>query len=131
MQTGSSSGQPAERLFFLRTVEAAKTGTDLMNAWMKVICQMERAVCQRGLPCAGRCNDAPTISAWDQAAAFHAGSMEGENSDERGNLLCNLADQMCMAFCACGKNGAEQVVEGPICDSFIVCIRKFAVAEKT
>jgi hypothetical protein len=79
-----------------------------MNIWMKVIYQMEHAIYQCGLQCGRRCDDTP-ISAWDQAVAFYAGSLEGENVEEQGNLLYNLADRMCMAFRTCGQNGAEEV----------------------
>jgi hypothetical protein len=79
-----------------------------MNIWMKVIYQMEHAIYLCGLPCARRCDDTP-ISAWDQAVAFYAGSREGENSKEQGNLLYDLADQMCTEFRTCGENGSERV----------------------
>jgi hypothetical protein len=79
-----------------------------MNIWMKVVYQMEHAIYQCGLPCGSRCDETP-ISAWDQAVAFYVGSLEGENGEEQGNLLYDLADQMCMEFRTCGQNGAEQV----------------------
>jgi hypothetical protein len=79
-----------------------------MNIWMKVIYQMEHAIYQCGLPCDGRCDETP-ITAWDQAVAFYAGSLEGEKGEGQGNLLYNLADQMCMDFRTCGQNGDEQV----------------------
>jgi len=85
-------------------VESAKKGSAYWAVWMYVIHEMEDAIrdCQSGCQL---CNNAP-VHAWDEAVAFYAGSLEGEQGGEGGKLLYRLAEKRCRDFKTC-ENGVE------------------------
>lgn len=67
------------------------------------------------------CDDSP-IKAWDQAVAFYAGSLQGEDGTGDGVLLFALADEMCPLFQTCGSESDSLVgtsyVNSMIIDEF-------------
>jgi hypothetical protein len=81
--------------------EAIEHGTVFLNIWMWVIHQMEQAVYYCGIPCTadtvGQCQD-DALAAWDQAVAFYAGSLEGQEGAGDGNLIYALADSRAKDF---------------------------------
>eukprot|EP00931_Biecheleriopsis_adriatica_P062224 TRINITY_DN37473_c0_g1_i1.p1 TRINITY_DN37473_c0_g1~~TRINITY_DN37473_c0_g1_i1.p1 ORF type:complete len:519 (-),score=69.96 TRINITY_DN37473_c0_g1_i1:139-1695(-) len=100
-------------------VEIAKKTSVYMNVWMSVIREMEDAIidCQNG--CLD-CNDDP-VHAWDVAAAFYTGSLEGSNTDDSnkpGNLLHDLADKRCQNFGTCSNGEGRSAVNAQIMDQF-------------
>lgn len=65
---------------------------------------METALDACEVPCNDeRCKD-DAVHAWDQAVAFHTGSLQ-----EEGILLYAFADVMCRAFHSCGSDGSMRV----------------------
>ncbi len=105
------SGQPTQfknfnNDFGLYTLEGReqiiKKGTAYMNIWMYVIREMEDALddCQEACTIEN-CNDDP-VHAWDEAAAFYTGSLEGGDGSGSGNLAYALADKRCQNFKTCG-----------------------------
>ncbi len=81
--------------------QAIVFGSAFLNVWMYVIHKMEEALnlCKGGQE--GRLNS------WDQAVAFYAGSMEGENGTSTGQMIHALADLLCADFMTCGVLGNE------------------------
>jgi hypothetical protein len=78
-------------------VVAIESGMKLMNIWMYVIRMMEDAI--------DRCEQPDSaIYSWDQAVAFYAGSLGSD-----GVLMYSFADEMCIAFHACGIDGSRKV----------------------
>ena len=75
-----------------------------MNIWMYTIRMMESALDTCEIPCNEEsCRD-DAVHAWDQAVAFHAGSLQDD-----GILLYAFADVMCRAFHSCGDDGSMRV----------------------
>jgi Low iron-inducible periplasmic protein len=94
-------------------IEVLRVATKTMNLWMYVIRQLESALSLCEQPCGGneldsntRCDDLP-VRAWDQAYAYYAGSLEHENGQGGGNLLFDLADNMCRKTNTC--SGSDRV----------------------
>lgn len=83
---------------------AVQIATKFMNIWMYTIRMMESALDACEVPCNDdSCRDT-AVHAWDQAVAFHAGSLQDE-----GILLYSFADVMCRAFHSCGSDGSMRV----------------------
>jgi len=88
-------------------IECAQKGSAYWGLWMYVIRELEDGVndCEAG--CAtNSCNDAP-VHAWDEAAAFYVGSIEGAGGNSAGRLLYRLAEKRCNNFQTCGCRGAS------------------------
>jgi len=70
--------------------------------WMYVIREIEDALDDCRENCTiENCNDDP-VHAWDEAAAFYTGSLEGSDGSGSGKLLYALADKRCGNFKTCG-----------------------------
>lgn len=79
-----------------------KKGTAYMNIWMYVIREMEDALDDCKEACTiDSCNDDP-VHAWDEAAAFYTGSLEGSDGSGSGKLAYALADKRCANYKTCG-----------------------------
>jgi len=103
--------------------EAIRIGTAMMNVWMYVIREFEDALddCEKG--CAtDECN-ADKVNAWDEGVAFYAGSLEGLEGTERGNLPYALAEELCADFHTCTGTGKSHVNE-QILDVFDIGLGK-------
>jgi hypothetical protein len=83
--------------------EAVQRFTVYLNIWMFVVGRMEFSI----EACEQMAVD--TISYWDQAVAFYAGSLEGSDGSGTGNLLYHLADELCPEFGTCDENGTSKV----------------------
>lgn len=88
---------------------AVETAMKIMNIWMYIIRMMENALDECEKPCGDKnvCEDKhihSSLTSWDQAVAFYAGSLEGE-----GVLMYSFANNMCVAFHACGNDGSKKV----------------------
>jgi hypothetical protein len=102
---------------------------------MYVIRMMEHAIDQCELPCTkkgnvlysearkAQCDDTP-VRAWDQAAAFYAGSLEGDSGHGEGILLFDLADTMCARFLACGDEAQLRLGVAYVNNEVINMLRK-------
>jgi len=86
-------------------VECAQKGSAYWGLWMYVIRELEDGLddCEQGCGTQS-CNDAP-VHAWDEAAAFYVGSIEGESGNPDGRLLYRLAEKRCKNFETCGCKG--------------------------
>jgi len=89
----------------LYRVECAQKGSAYWGLWMYVIRELEDGVndCKAGCDTQS-CNDAP-VHAWDEAAAFYIGSLEGTAGNSAGSLLYRLAEKRCKNFETCGCRG--------------------------
>jgi len=86
-------------------VECAQKGSAYWGLWMYVIRELEDGVSDCAAGCAtNSCNDGP-VHAWDEAAAFYVGSIEGEAGDSDGRLLYRLAEKRCKNFNTCACRG--------------------------
>merc|ERR1711933_448327 len=79
-----------------------KKATAYIIIWMYVIRELEDALddCQEACTIEN-CNDDP-VHAWDEAAAFYTGSLEGTDGSGSGKLAYALADKRCGNFKTCG-----------------------------
>merc|ERR1712176_725871 len=79
-----------------------KKATAYIIIWMYVIRELEDALddCQEACTIES-CNDDP-VHAWDEAAAFYTGSLEGTDGSGSGKLAYALADKRCGNFKTCG-----------------------------
>merc|ERR1712176_1601529 len=84
-----------------------KKATAYIVIWMYVIRELEDALddCQEACTIEN-CNDDP-VHAWDEAAAFYTGSLEGTDGSGSGKLAYALADKRCGNFKTCGDMGDE------------------------
>merc|ERR1719373_559022 len=84
-----------------------KKATAYVIIWMYVIRELEDALddCQEACTIES-CNDDP-VHAWDEAAAFYTGSLEGTDGSGSGKLAYALADKRCGNFKTCGDMGDE------------------------
>ena len=79
-----------------------KKATAYIVIWMYVIREMEDALDDCKEACTiENCNDDP-VHAWDEAAAFYTGSLEGTDGSGSGKLAYALADKRCGNFKTCG-----------------------------
>jgi len=79
-----------------------KKATAYIVIWMYVIREMEDALDDCKEACTiENCNDDP-VHAWDEAAAFYTGSLEGTDGSGPGKLAYALADKRCGNFKTCG-----------------------------
>ena len=94
-------------------VEVLRVATKTLHVWMYVIQQLESAIdlCSSTELCVigeqhhdegygTRCDDLP-VREWDQSFAYYAGSLEGELSEGRGNMLFEFANNMCLKTNTC------------------------------
>jgi hypothetical protein len=81
--------------------EGMQTGTVALNMWMAVVRELEYAVRACRIPCttntSSACSD-DAVHFLDTAAAFYAGSLEGQNGSPDGVLLHALADSGAAEF---------------------------------
>jgi Low iron-inducible periplasmic protein len=93
---------------FVGKAEAIKKGTVFMNVWMYVIRELEDAIddCVSDCDPTSTCNMDP-VKAWDEAAAFYTGSLEGQDGTGTGVMLHSLADKRCANFKTCGDLANE------------------------
>merc|ERR1711933_656645 len=84
-----------------------KKATAYIIIWMYVIRELEDALddCQEACTIEN-CNDDP-VHAWDEAAAFYTGSLEGTDGSGSGKLAYALADKRCGNFKTCGDMADE------------------------
>merc|ERR1712157_207750 len=84
-----------------------KKATAYIIIWMYVIRELEDALddCQEACTIEN-CNDDP-VHAWDEAAAFYTGSLEGTDGSGSGKLAYALADKRCGNFKTCGDLANE------------------------
>ena len=89
--------------------ECANKGSQYQNVWMYVIHELEDAIndCTKG----NLEDNDKSVKAWDEAWAFYAGSLEGENGskDGEGLMLYALAQKRCKDFDTCEKDGVAKV----------------------
>lgn len=79
-----------------------KKATAYIIIWMYVIRELEDALDDCKEACTiENCNDDP-VHAWDEAAAFYIGSLEGADGSGSGKLAYALADKRCGNFKTCG-----------------------------
>jgi len=79
--------------------EVIKKGSVYMNVFMYVIQKFEDAV----INCNPEQNNTfNTANMWDKGVAFYSGSMEGTDGLSTGNMLHQLADELCQSFNMCG-----------------------------
>ncbi|CAJ1931944.1 unnamed protein product [Cylindrotheca closterium] len=83
---------------------AVQIATKFMNIWMYTIRMMESALDTCEVPCNDDGCKYDAVHNWDQAVAFHAGSLQDE-----GILLYAFADVMCRTFRSCGIDGSMRV----------------------
>lgn len=78
-----------------------------LNVWMYVIREYEDALddCAKG--CASDQCNTDKVNAWDEGIAFYVGSLEGGDGSGDGLLSYALADELCVEFKTCGKEGQE------------------------
>jgi len=121
--TGIFSGKDA-----IARVEGVKKGSAYQNVWMYVIREMEDAIMDCSSGCLN-CNDDP-VHAWDEMAAFYAGSLEGPSGDSSGTLLYRLAEKRCANFGTCtGSNqaGSRSAVNTQVVDQ--IRLGKYALTQ--
>jgi len=84
-----------------------KKATAYIIIWMYVVRELEDALddCQEACTIEN-CNDDP-VHAWDEAAAFYTGSLEGTDGSGSGKLAYALADKRCGNFKTCGDMADE------------------------
>jgi len=84
-----------------------KKATAYIIIWMYVVRELEDALddCQEACTIEN-CNDDP-VHAWDEAAAFYVGSLEGTDGSGSGKLAYALADKRCGNFKTCGDMANE------------------------
>eukprot|EP00957_Ditylum_brightwellii_P194765 14835647-Ditylum_brightwellii.AAC.1 len=83
--------------------EAFKKGTVILNVFMYVIQQLERALDD----CMGNSLD-DSIHSWDSVVALYTGSLVGEREGTKeGNMLFRLANLRCKNTRTCGIEGNE------------------------
>lgn len=88
--------------------EAISKGSTAMSVLMEVIRRLENAVSDCETNCdPEECNGEPVLSI-DAAAAFYAGSLEGEAGSGEGKFAFDLADRRCMNFMTCGEYSNEE-----------------------
>jgi len=97
-------------------IEAAQKGSAYWGLWLYVIREMEDAVNDCNAGCK-TCNDAP-VHAWDEAAAFYIGSLEGQSGSPKGRLLYRLAEKRCNNFGTCSCNGDSACTNWRVIDKF-------------
>jgi len=87
--------------------QVIKKATAFIVIWMYVIRELEDALddCQEACTIEN-CNDDP-VHAWDEAAAFYVGSLEGTDGSGSGKLAYALADKRCGNFKTCGDMADE------------------------
>lgn len=93
----------ASQLSAVARAELASRLTVYINVWIAVAAILEYSVEQCfNLPIAA-------VSYWDEAAAFYVGSLEGTDGSGDGNLLYNVADELCGLFNTCTDSGTSIV----------------------
>jgi len=105
--------------------EAAKKGTAYIAGLLEVNQYMEQASAEIANGCVyqeagSTCMDA--IEAWNKAAAFYVGSMEGTKGEGSGYQIFALGDKRCQNYENCGPNGDSP---GGVARTNIVAISLF------
>lgn len=82
-----------------------KKTTAYIIVWMYVLGKLEDALDDCRAACTFEdCNDDSAYS-WDVAVAYYTGSLEGDNGAGAGKFAYALADQRCVNFRTCGRDG--------------------------
>jgi len=85
--------------------QVTKKSSVFLNVWMYTIREMEDAIIDCASGCGNDCNDDPAVHAWDEAVAFHSGSLAGETGkDQAGKLLWMQIFYRCQEFQVCDSN---------------------------